>query len=65
MVVRYWQKNYGGACSVIRQSITVKREAREYWRVAQGISLFELGGCRLLLPMWLKRSDTKLGGNEL
>ena len=59
----YWQKNYGGARSVIGQSITVNGEPREIIGVLpRGFHFLNWEDAALLLPMRLKRSDTKLGG---
>ena len=58
----YWQKNFGGARSVIGQSITVNGEPREIVGVLpRGFHFLNWDDAALILPMRLNRSDTKLG----
>ncbi len=58
----YWQKNFGGARSVIGQSITVNGEPREIIGVLpRGFHFLNLDDAALILPMQLDRSKTKLG----
>ena len=58
----YWQKNFGGARSAIGQSITVNGEPREIIGVLpRGFHFLNWDDAALILPMRLKRSDTKLG----
>ena len=58
----YWQKKFGGARSVIGQSITVDGKSREIIGVLpEGFHFLNWEDAALLVPMQWDKSETKLG----
>jgi predicted permease len=58
----YWQKEFGGATSVIGSTITLDGKARQIIGVLpQGFHLLDIRDASIVVPMQWDRSKTKLG----